>query len=293
MPPDTRIDLIIPRLTKATLTMSHLKDLLENYNIDPKKSLGQNFIHDTNMLEKIVSTADLVPSSRVVEVGPGTGALTRFIAEQAKQVIAVELDERMRPALEGELAQYDNVSLVFKDILDVNIGELVGYQDYTVVANIPYYITQKIIRTFLEATHRPDRMILTMQYEVADRICAEAGDMSILAVSVQYYGNPKIMLKIPPDVFYPRPDVESAVLRIDVHDKPLVDVSDDKTFFRMVRAGFSQKRKQLRNSLSGGLQIKSKQAGELLARAEIDPKRRAETLTIQEWAQVTRAYMEQ
>ena len=273
--------------------MSHLKDLLEHYNIDPKKSLGQNFIHDTNMLEKIVSTADLLPDSRVVEVGPGTGALTRFIAEQAKHVIAVELDERMRPVLEGELAQFDNVRLVFKDILEVNIGELVEYQDYTVVANIPYYITQKIIRLFLESQHRPERMILTMQREVAERICAEAGDMSILAVSVQYYGDPKVMVRIPPDVFYPRPDVESAVLRIDVHDTPIVDVSDDKTFFRVVRAGFSQKRKQLKNSLSGGLQMKSKQAGELLARAEIDPKRRAETLSIQEWAQITRAYLEE
>jgi 16S rRNA (adenine1518-N6/adenine1519-N6)-dimethyltransferase len=133
-------------------------------------------------------------------------------------------------------------------------------------------------------------MVLTMQVEVAERICAQAGDMSLLAVSVQFYGIPKLMTKIPPEVFFPRPDVDSAVLRIDVYDKPIVDIPDEQTFFRVVRAGFSQKRKQLRNSLSGGLQIKSKQADDLLERAEIDPQRRAETLTIEEWARVTQVY---
>lgn len=279
-------------ISESDLSMSSLKTLLEEYDIDPKKSLGQNFIHDPNMLEKIVATADLQATDTVIEVGPGLGALTKIIAPQVQKLYAVELDDRLRPVLEGELAQFDNIRFLFRDVLKVNIPELVDYQPYSVVANIPYYITQKIIRIFLEATHRPNRMILTMQYEVAERICAPAGDMSILAVSVQFYGKPKLMTKIPRTVFYPPPNVESAVLRIDVYDEPAVDVPDVATFFRVVRAGFSQKRKQLKNSLGGGLQLKSKGAGELLAQADIDPKRRAETLSLEEWARIAWAFAE-
>lgn len=265
------------------------KSLLDSHGIDPKKSLGQNFLHDPNMLEKIVDTADLMPDDTVVEVGPGTGAMTVLLARAARRVIAVELDQRMRPILEQQLAGYSGVSVLYDDVLKVDFSALID-GDYIVVANVPYYITSAILRHFLESPRRPRRLVLTMQNELAERISAQPGDLSLLAVSVQFYGQPRIMAKLPPAVFWPRPDVDSAVIRIDVYDYPPVYVPDEKTFFRVVRAGFSQKRKQLRNALAGGLAIKAAAAGDLLGAAGIDPQRRAETLTLQEWASLARAY---
>lgn len=269
--------------------MTNPKILLDAYAIDPKKSLGQNFLHDPNMLEKIVDSADLMPGDTVVEVGPGTGAMTVLLARAVQRVIAVELDQRMRPILEKQLAEYSGVSVMYEDVLKVDFSTLID-GDYIVVANVPYYITSAILRHFLDAPRRPRRLVLTMQNELAERISAQPGDLSLLAVSVQFYGQPRIMAKLPPAVFWPRPDVDSAVIRIDVYDYPPVDVADEKLFFRVVRAGFSQKRKQLRNALAGGLAIKAPAAGELLHSAGIDPQRRAETLTLEEWASLTRAY---
>lgn len=265
------------------------KILLDAYDIDPKKSLGQNFLHDPNMLEKIVDSADLMPGDTVVEVGPGTGAMTVLLARAVQRVIAVELDQRMRPILEKQLADYSGVSVMYEDVLKVDFSTLID-EDYIVVANVPYYITSAILRHFLDAPRRPRRLVLTMQNELAERISAQPGDLSLLAVSVQFYGQPRIMARLPPAVFWPRPDVDSAVIRIDVYDYPPVDVADEKLFFRVVRAGFSQKRKQLRNALAGGLAIKAPTASDLLHSAGIDPQRRAETLTLEEWASLTRAY---
>jgi len=163
-----------------------------------------------------------------------------------------------------------------------------GPKDFVVVANLPYYITSAILRHLLEPYRRPRRLVVTVQEEVADRLVALPGDMSLLAVSVQFYGKPQIATRLNPAVFWPRPDVGSAVVRIDTYDNPPVDVPDAKTFFRVVRAGFGQKRKQLKNSLGGGLGIKAKVAGEMLEQAGIDPTRRAETLSLEEWAALTR-----
>jgi len=270
--------------------MTNPRTLLEIHELLPKKSLGQNFIHDTNMLEKIVNTAEIMPDDTVVEIGPGTGAMTRVLASKARHVICVEIDKSLRPVLESELAEFDNVLLVFDDILKVDILHLVGTKPFVVVANVPYYITSKIIRQLLDVHRRPRTIVLTIQYEVAERICAEPGDMSLLAVSVQFYGKPSLVTKVNPAVFWPRPDVDSAILRIDPFDHPQFDVPDSKTFFRVVKAGFSQKRKQLKNSLGGGLGMKSKVAGGLLEDAGIDVKRRAETLTLAEWAALSRVY---
>lgn len=269
--------------------MTNPKLLMDQHDISPKKSLGQNFLHDPNALEKIVSVAELLADDTVVEIGPGTGTLTRVLSEQARHVFAVEVDERMRPILEKELSQQDNVYLVFNDILQTDVLDLVGSKDFVVVANVPYYITSPIIMHLLDRHRRPRRIVLTMQFEVAERITAEPPDMNRLAVVVQYYGQPQVVTRLKPAAFWPRPDVDSAVLRLDTYATPPVDVPDEKTFFRVVRAGFSQKRKQLKNALSGGLGIKSKVAGTLLEQAEIDPTRRAETLTLAEWAALAQA----
>ncbi len=269
---------------------SNPKTLLEHHGITPRKSLGQNFLHDPNALEKIVASADLMPTDTVLEIGPGTGTLTQRLALAVRHVVAVEVDERLRPVLEDELAGYNNVYLVFQDILETDVLKLVGPQQFSVVANVPYYITSQIIRHLLDRHRRPRVMVLTVQLEVAERILAKPGDMSLLAVSVQYYGKPSIVTRLKPAAFWPRPDVDSAVIRIDPYDHPPLHVPDHDTFFRVVRAGFGQKRKQLKNSLSSNLAISSDSAAALLASAGIDPTRRAETLSMEEWAALARAY---
>jgi 16S rRNA (adenine1518-N6/adenine1519-N6)-dimethyltransferase len=265
------------------------RQLLDHYDIVPKKSLGQNFLHDPNALEKIVELAELPPGATVLEIGPGTGNLTRVLAEHAARVVAVELDGRLIDVLRDRLAPYRHVTLVQGDILEVDIAELVGMGPYYVVGNVPYYITSAILRHILERPARPQRVVLTVQREVAERLTAQPGDMSLLAVSVQVYGQPQIAMRLKPGAFWPRPDVESAVVVIDTGGGPAVDVPDETLFFRVVRAGFSQKRKQLRNTLSAGLHIDKARAGELLAQAEIDARRRAETLALDEWAALARA----
>lgn len=263
------------------------RQLMDAYGLNPKKSLGQNFMHDPNAIEKIATTADIMPNDTVVEIGPGTGELTARLAQAARHVMAIEIDERLEPVLEARFAETRNVYFVFQDVLKTNIPALVGPNDYLVVANVPYYITTAILEHILSVPQRPKRVVITMQYEVAQRICAAPGDMSLLAVSVQYYGKPQIVTKLPPAVFWPRPGINSAVLRVDTYPEPLVDTPSEKLFFRVVKAGFSQKRKQLRNALSGGLQVKSKLAKAYLDAAEIDSQRRAETLTLEEWARLT------
>ena len=268
--------------------MSNPKLLLEAFDIAPKRSLGQNFLHDPNALEKIVDTAELMPEDTVLEIGPGAGALTKVLAESARHVVSVEIDERLRPVLESELSHYENIYLVFDDFLKVDPLKLVGTTEFVVVANVPYYITSAIIRHLLDNHRRPRRLVLTVQLEVAERIIASPPDMSLLSVSVQFYGRPQIVTRLKPAAFWPRPDVDSAVLRIDTFDHFPVDVPSARAFFRVVRAGFSQKRKQLKNSLGGGLGVKSRAAGDIMEAAGVDPRRRAETLTLEEWAALTR-----
>lgn len=264
------------------------KTLLEYYEINPKKSLGQNFLHDPGTLEKIVAVAEIRPDNTVLEVGPGTGLLTERLAVVARRVIAVEVDERLKPLLDIQLEPYPNVKVIYQDFLTTHVPSLVGDGEYIVVANVPYYITSAILRHLLESDHRPRRLVLTVQVEVAERLIAKPDDMSVLAVSVQFYGSPRIVNRIKPAAFWPRPDVDSAVVLIDVYDQPPVDIPDEKSFFRVVRAGFGQKRKQLKNSLGSGLSLKAEVAGNLLEQAGIDPRRRAETLTLEEWAALTR-----
>ncbi len=266
------------------------RELMETYNLEPKKSLGQNFLHDPNMLDKIVNLAEIQPDEAVLEIGPGTGAMTGRLAKAARDVIAVELDERLQPVLEAVVAEHPNLRVIYQDVLKLDVARLFYPQPFVVVANLPYYITSAILRHLLENTHRPRRMTLTVQMEVAERLIAKPDDMSILSVSVQYYGNPRIVARLKPNLFWPRPDVESALVRIDTYERPLVAVPDDTTFFRVVRAGFSQKRKQLKNSISSGLALDAERTAALFESAGVDSRRRAETLTLEEWAGLARSY---
>lgn len=266
------------------------KAILDQHEVAPRKSLGQNFLHDPNALEKIVTTAELMPTDTVVEIGPGTGALTTVLARTAKHVIAIEVDERLKPILSETLAPYDNVYVLYEDVLKVDLLSVVGPKDFVVVANVPYYITSQILRHLLDAHRRPRRIVLTVQLEVAERVTARPDDMSLLAVSVQFYGKPTLVSKLNPAVFWPRPEVASALLRIDTYDTPPVKVPDSDTFFKVVRAGFSQKRKQLKNSLSSGLGLTTAAGSALLEAAGIDVTRRAETLSLEEWAALSRAF---
>ena len=279
-----------------------VRELLDKYGLRPRKELGQNFLADPNVLRKIVEAADLAPDATVLEIGPGLGMLTRLLSRAAGRVVAVELDEALFGLLRQELAGLPNLELVQGDILQLDVAELVKYQisndkyqiggqrsvvgrpSYTVVANLPYYITSAAIRHVQEAAPPPQRIVLTVQREVAERIVATPGELSLLAVSVQFYGRPRIVARIPAGAFVPPPKVDSAVVRIDTHPEPPVEVADVETFFRVVRAGFGQKRKQIKNSLAAGLGLPGGEAAAALARAGIDPQRRAQTLSLAEWA---------
>ena len=278
--------------------MKSVPALLRAYGLHPRKRLGQNFLVDPAALSRIVSAADLSSDDTVVDVGAGLGTLTRPLAEQAGRVVAVELDDRLVEILRERLADLSNVQIIHGDILGraKRDGKGLGLDfpnlGYKVVANLPYYITSAVLRRFLGQEPRPSLMVVTVQREVAERIVAGPGAMSLLAVSVQFYGQPQIVARIAAGAFYPVPNVDSAVMRIDVDEKPTVMMNrgiDEVTFFRVARAGFSQKRKMLRNSLSAGLGLSPVHVEEALGHAGVDARRRAQTLSLQEWALVTAA----
>lgn len=271
------------RRFRPPIPLLQTAQLLRQAGLHPKKHLGQNFLQDPHLLEAILQVAEVQPTDWVLEIGPGLGSLTRYLANAAQQVVAVEIDEALFPILEQVLAPWENVHLVRGDILRLSPAELIPKEGYLVVANIPYYITSALIRHLLEAPRRPRRLVLTVQKEVAERICASAGEMNLLALSVQVYGRPSIALRIPAGAFYPPPKVDSAVVRIDLYPQPLLAAEQLDTFFRLIRAGFGQKRKTLRNALSHGLGLGTARIENLLLGAGIAPERRAETLTLEEW----------
>ena len=277
-------------MTGLSLPPLNIPALLRRYDLHPSKGLGQNFLEDNHALQKIVNAADLRSEDAVLEIGPGLGSLTRYLALSARSVTAVELDRKLFPALESVLAPYKNVRLVQGDILKLDPAGLMESAGYVVVANIPYYITSAVIRRLLEAGQPPRRVVLTVQKEVAERICALPGDMSLLALSVQVYGRPVIGTVIPAEAFYPSPKVDSAVLCIEIYPEPVIPAGRLEQFFALIKAGFSQKRKTLRNSLSGGLRIAPLEAEALLSAAGIDAQRRAETLSLEEWGRLVNAY---
>lgn len=270
----------------------NVPELLRRHGLRPDKSLGQNFLVDPLALQRVVSAAGLGADSTVLEIGAGLGSLTRLLAELARRVVAVELDGQLIPILHEVLAQFHNVQIVQGDFLALNLEDLLRPKGasasdeaspYRVVANIPYYISSAIIRRLLESYTLPECVILTVQREVAERICAVPGDLSLLALSVQVYGAPQVVARIPAGAFYPAPQVDSAVVRIDLYPTPAIPPPLLPAFFRLARAGFSQKRKTLRNAVSGGMGWRTSQTDDLFHQAGIDSRRRAETLSLAEW----------
>ncbi|MDK1029137.1 MAG: 16S rRNA (adenine(1518)-N(6)/adenine(1519)-N(6))-dimethyltransferase RsmA [Anaerolineae bacterium] len=274
----------------APIPPLNIAELLKQYGLRAKKRLGQNFLQDEHILEKIADAAQIDSTDTVLEIGPGLGSLTRYLAACSENVVAIELDENLFPALEAVLGPYKNVQLIHGDILKIEPEDLIKRQDYLVVANIPYYITSAVIRHLLESNPKPRRVVLTIQKEVAARICADAGKMSLLALSVQVYGKPHIVMDIPAGAFFPSPKVDSALLIVDIYDNPLIETELLNIFFQLTKAGFSQKRKKLRNSISAGIHLSKDETEKLLLTTNIDPQRRAETLSLEEWGNLSRQY---
>ena len=236
----------------------------------------------------MVDAAEITKDEYILEIGSGLGNLTCYLAQKARQVVAVELDRKLMVPLQEVIKSFPNIVLVQGDILAINPAKLMQAafakgEGYKVVANIPYNITSALLRHLLETKPPPTSLILTVQKEVAERICAQPGDLSILALSVQVYGSPKIKDHIPAGAFYPIPKVDSAVVRVEIFPQPAIPTEDLKIFFQLVKAGFSQKRKMLRNALAGGMHWKASDADSILDQAHIDSRRRAETLSLDEW----------
>ena len=273
-----------------SLEFLNIQPLLKRYHIQPKKSLGQNFLVEPAGLMKVIDAAELSGSEEVLEIGAGLGSLTYLLAQTCARVITVEIDRHMLEPLAEALKPFTNVQIVPGDILELDPATLVSQENYVVVANIPYYITSAIIRHLLEAAFKPSRVILTIQKEVAQRIVARDGKMSLLSLSVFVFGEPEIVSTIPAGSFFPAPDVDSAVLRIRLHPEPLIPSSQLDLFFKLAHAGFGQKRKTLRNSLSAGLSLPTNEVEVRLLEVDIEPSRRAETLSMAEWARLVDSF---
>jgi 16S rRNA (adenine1518-N6/adenine1519-N6)-dimethyltransferase len=282
--------------------MNDPQTLLRRYGLTPRKSLGQNFLVAPNAPARIVALAELTPEDTVLEVGAGLGTLTAELAAHAGRVLAVETDPYLADILGREMAGFPNVSVIHGDILELDPAALLDVTPapalplwgerlphYAVVANLPYYITAAVLRHLLEAAIRPARMVLTMQREVAQRITAAPGDLSVVAVGAQFYSRPRIGMLLKRGAFFPPPAVESAVVRLDSYAEPPVPVDDVAHFFRVVRGGFAQKRKQLHNTLAASLSLADADVRAALADAGVAPERRAETLSLLEWSAVTAA----
>jgi 16S rRNA (adenine1518-N6/adenine1519-N6)-dimethyltransferase len=283
------------RYLKTESILAQTKRRLHQVDLRVKKRLGQHFLIDEDVLKLITSAAGLTSTDVIIEVGPGLGILTKELARQAGWVVAIELDSKLAVALERSLSSLDNVSIINEDILQIDPAALLQEQktrfpqaisSYKVVANLPYYITSPILSYFVEASVKPQIMVVMVQKEVAEAIVAEPGQMSVLSISVQFYGEPRIISYVPAQCFYPVPEVDSAILQIDLYSQPAVAVTDERGFFDLVQAGFSASRKQIVNSLAQGLGLSKVEVLFLLEKSHIVPQRRAETLSVEEWAQL-------
>ncbi|HEY5984495.1 MAG TPA: 16S rRNA (adenine(1518)-N(6)/adenine(1519)-N(6))-dimethyltransferase RsmA [Anaerolineales bacterium] len=266
--------------------------VLRRHGIHARRGLGQNFLDEPQYLERIVEAADLSKTDTVLEIGCGLGALTRHLAQAARRVVAVEIDGRLADIARASLDGFTNAEIVQGDILDMATTELGLPEGFVVAANIPYYVTSPILRLLLETEPGPKRIVLTVQKEVGARLCAGPPNMSLLSVSVQVYGSPRIVFGIPAAAFYPVPNVDSVVVRIDCYDPPPVSPSLLPALFAAARAGFSQRRKILRNTLSSGLGISTKDGQALLQAAGVDFRRRPQTVSIEEWARIAQVLLD-
>lgn len=281
---------------KDIATPVRTKEILEKYGFSFKKSLGQNFLIDPNILRNIVSHANLTENSGAIEVGPGIGALTEHLAREAKKVVSFEIDQRLLPVLEDTLSPYNNVKIVHSDILKADVAQVIeeempGIEDIMVVANLPYYVTTPILMKLLNDRLPIRGFVVMMQKEVADRITAKPGTKAYgsLSIAIQYYVTAEIAMVVPKTVFMPQPNVDSAVIRLIKHENPPVKVIDEDFLFEVSRASFAQRRKTILNNLQNGL-VNGKQNKELilqaLEKAGIEPSRRGETLSIQEFGKL-------
>ena len=268
------------------LSVNEIKNLLDKYDSSPSKTMGQNFLIDDFTLNKIIEAAELNPKDTILEIGPGLGGLTKELAQKTKKIIAIEKDNAMVQILKETLKDYKNVEIIHGNaLLDTNYSLPTHYK---VVANIPYYITSPIIRKFLESANPPESMVLMVQKEVGQRICSSPPNMSLLSVSVQFYAKPKIISYISKKCFWPSPKVDSAIIKI-IPFKKSEEISHEK-FFKIVKSGFSQPRKQLANNFSKSLKIHREKVNLWLLKNTTNPKQRAETLSIEDWKNLANSY---
>lgn len=275
---------------------STIRDIKERYGFRLSKSLGQNFLTDKSIIDRIIEGSQITENDLVIEIGPGVGVITREAAAAAAKVVAVEIDSSLIPILEETLGDLDNVEVINRDILKTDLNRLIEEEKAAdpqitgvrIIGNLPYYITTPIIMKILEDGVKADSMTVMMQKEVGDRIMAEEGSKArgALSVAVQYYCTVEKIVSVPKDVFVPAPKVDSIVLRLDIRKEKAVDLEDDRYFFRAVKSGFGQRRKTLLNSLSSEGNFSKEDIGEILQSAGIDPKRRAETLSMDEFADI-------
>ena len=279
-------------------TKSNTKEIIEKHGFTFKKSFGQNFLTDTNILNKIVNAADLNDEVGVIEIGPGIGALTEFIARKAKKVVAYEIDPRLIPILAETLAPYDNVKVIHQDILKADVASMIeeefkDVKHIAVVANLPYYITTPILMGLSERKLPIDRYVTMMQKEVAERLSANPGskDYNALSIAVQYYTEAKIALNVPKTVFIPAPNVDSSVVKLTKREQPAVAVENEDFFLEIVHAAFKQRRKTIQNNLNQHFNDLAKEdVTKLLEEAGIVPSRRGETLTIEEFGHLSNVF---
>ena len=290
------------RYRQAGSLLDQTKGLLRRFGLRARKGLGQHFLIDEEVLKRIISAAELTPGDIILEIGPGLGVLTRELAGQVGRVVAIELDNTLAAILNQTLVSFNNVTILNEDVLSVDPAALLeelqpksplkveGASGYKVVANLPYYITSPVLRRFLEASVKPQMMVVMVQKEVAEEIAAKPGKMSLLSIGVQLYGEPTIIDYVPARCFYPVPRVDSAILRVIPYAQPALEVDNEESFFTLVRAGFSTARKQLVNSLARGLGLSRDESLSLLEEAGIVAQRRAEALTLEEWAYLWRVF---
>ncbi|MGG0719520.1 16S rRNA (adenine(1518)-N(6)/adenine(1519)-N(6))-dimethyltransferase RsmA [Robertmurraya massiliosenegalensis] len=288
-------------MNKDIATPVRTRAILEKYGFSFKKSLGQNFLIDTNILNRIVDHANLTEESGVIEVGPGIGALTEQIARRSKKVVAFEIDQRLLPILEDTLSPYGNTKIIHSDVLKADVAEMianefVGFTDIMVVANLPYYVTTPIIMKLLEEKLPIRGIVCMLQKEVAERIAAKPGtkDYGSLSIAVQYYTEAETVMIVPKTVFVPQPNVDSAVIRLTVRETPKVAVKSESFFFQVTKASFAQRRKTILNNLTSQLPQGKEKKEQILAalnEANIEPTRRGETLSIEEFALLSDALL--
>jgi len=293
---------IIQRSQNITMDLTskkQIKDLLKEYRTYASKRLGQNFLIDKTVLRKIIEAADLKPNDMVLEIGPGIGTLTRELAKTARKVIAIEKDPKMIDILKDTTKDFQNVEIIKEDILKMSPESYkLKAKSYKVVANLPFYLTAPVIRQFLETKNPPQEMNLVVQKEVAQRICAKPPDMSILAVSVQFYAKPEIISYISKKSFWPSPKVDSAIIKIIPYSHGRIRIPRAEgegcafrmLFFRIVKAGFAHPRKQILNNLSNELKYNKGVVKSWLLKNNIQPTQRAETLTLEDWIKLTKSF---